>query len=192
MSAVAQCKLRNFCMCYNFFMKKIIAISGKQYSGKDTLAKLLLEDLNGFVRVGIGDAIKIKYAEEKNLTFDEVEKNKHLYRADLINLGNWGRAQDEDFWLKSLIEMKENIIVPDIRVVHEIELFKSYSAFCVRVEASLENRAKRAVITNADDKTETALDDYDKWDFVIDNNSDYKNLLKQEKELLAILHKNYL
>ena len=184
--------LRNFCACYNFFMKKIIVISGKQYSGKDTLAKLLLDDLEGFVRVGIGDAIKIKYAQEKNITFEEVEKNKHLYRADLINLGNWGRAQDEDYWLKSLINMKENIIVPDIRVVHEIELFKSCGAFCVRVEASLENRAKRAIITNANDKTETALDDYNKWDFIIDNNSDYENLKRQEGELVATLRKNYL
>ena len=61
-------------------MKKIIAISGKQYSGKDTLAKLLLDDLEGFVRVGIGDAIKIKYAQEKNITFEEVEKKAH-YRG---------------------------------------------------------------------------------------------------------------
>ena len=54
--------------------KKIIVISGKQYSGKDTLAKILLEFLPQFKRIGIGDAIKIQYGKENNLTFEEIEK----------------------------------------------------------------------------------------------------------------------
>ena len=173
-------------------MKKMIIISGKQYCGKDTLAKILLDELKDFKRVGIGDAIKICYAKEHNLTFDEIEKNKHLYRADLIKLGNWGRNHDPDYWLKSIIEMKENVIVPDVRVEHELELFKAHGAFTIRVEASFENRSKRATITNADDETETALDNYNAWDAIIDNNSDYENLKKQAQELVVILHKSYL
>lgn len=179
-------------MIYNFPMKKMIVISGKQYCGKDTLAKLLLMELKVFKRVGIGDAIKICYAKEHNLTFDEIEKNKHLYRADLIKLGNWGRNQDPDYWLKSLIEMKENVIVPDIRVEHELEVFKAHGAFAIRVEASFENRSKRATITNGDDETETALDNYNAWDAVIDNNSDYENLKNQADELISTLRKSYL
>ena len=69
-------------------MKKIIVISGKQYSGKDTLAALLLNDLADFVRVGIGDAIKYEYAKKNGVTFDEIVENKHLYRSVLIELGN--------------------------------------------------------------------------------------------------------
>ena len=83
--------------------KKIIILSGKQFSGKDTVAKFLLEFLPNFKRIGIGDAIKLEYGKRKNLTFDEIETNKHLYRADLIELGNWGRNQDADYWLKKII-----------------------------------------------------------------------------------------
>lgn len=173
-------------------MKKMIVISGKQYCGKDTLAKILLEELGTFKRVGIGDAIKIKYGKEHNLTFEEIERNKHLYRADLIKLGNWGREQDPDYWLKSIIDLPENVIVPDVRVEHEIELFKKHGAFAVRVEASFENRSKRATITNADDPTETALDNYAAWDSVVDNNSDCEHLKKQAHELIIKLRKNYL
>lgn len=170
-------------------MKKIIVISGKQYSGKDTLAALLLSDLTDFVRVGIGDAIKYEYAKKNGVTFDEIVKNKHLYRSGLIELGNYGRSIDPDYWLKSIVEMKENVIVPDVRVEHEVQLFKSYGAYSIRVEASYENRSKRAVITNADDPTETALDDYKGWDAVVDNNSDFSNLEKQEKDLLIKIKK---
>ena len=81
-------------------MKQIIVISGKQYSGKDTLAKILLEKLDGFRRIGIGDAIKIEYGKRNDLSFEQIEKDKYLYRKDLIELGNWGRAQDSDFGLK--------------------------------------------------------------------------------------------
>ncbi len=170
-------------------MKKIIVISGKQYSGKDTLAALLLSDLTDFVRVGIGDAIKYEYAKKNGVTFDEIVKNKHLYRSGLIELGNYGRSIDPDYWLKSIVEMKENVIVPDVRVEHEVELFKSYGAYSIRVEASYENRSKRAVITNADDPTETALDSFDGWDAVVDNNSDFSSLEKQEKDLLIKIKK---
>lgn len=170
-------------------MKKIIVISGKQYSGKDTLAALLLNDLADFVRVGIGDAIKYEYAKKNGVTFDEIVENKHLYRSGLIELGNYGRSIDPDYWLKSIVGMKENVIVPDVRVEHEVELFKSYGAYSIRVEATYENRSKRAIITNADDPTETALDDYKGWDAIIDNNSDFSNLEKQEKDLLIKIKK---
>ena len=159
-------------------MSNIIVISGKQYSGKDTLAKILLEKLPDFKRVGIGDAIKIEYGKRKNLTFDEIESQKHLYRSDLIDLGNWGRAQDNDFWLKHLAKM-DNIIVPDVRVEHELNFFKSKGAFLVRVESSIENRAKRGVLINADDNTEVALDKYTNWNIIVHNNSDYIALIKK-------------
>ena len=171
-------------MDYNYLMKKIIVISGKQYSGKDTLAKLILDRFDDFIRVGIGDAIKLMYVRENNLTFEQIEAQKHLYRDDLIKLGNWGRSQDPDYWLKSIIAMPQNVIVPDIRVEHELDVFKQNGAFTIRVEASYESRSKRAVITNENDLTETALDNYKNWDAVVDNNSDYENLVRQE-ELLS-------
>ena len=42
-------------MVYNLCMKSIVCISGKQYSGKDTLAKVLLKYLPDFKRMAIGD-----------------------------------------------------------------------------------------------------------------------------------------
>ena len=169
-------------MSYNQFMKKIIIISGKQYSGKDTLAKILLEKLPNFKRIGIGDAIKIEYGKKNNLTFEEIETNKHLYRSDLIKLGNWGRKQDSDYWLKNLANLNE-IIVPDVRVEHELNFFKSKGAYLIRVESSIENRAKRGILTNANDNTETALDSYTNWNIIVENNSDYSALL-QEADLV--------
>lgn len=163
-------------MFYNSNMKKIIVISGKQYSGKDTLAKILLEKMPDFKRVGIGDAIKLEYGRKNNLTFDEIESKKHLYRSDLIELGNWGRKQDDNYWLKRIVDM-DKIIVPDVRVEFELNFFKKMGAYLIRVESSVENRAKRGILTNADDNTETALDNYLNWNVVVENNSTYQALI---------------
>ena len=64
---------------------KIIIFSGKQFSGKDTAAKIMLEKLPDFKRCAMGDIIKLTYGKEKGLTYDEIEQNKSLYRQDLIN-----------------------------------------------------------------------------------------------------------
>lgn len=164
-------------------MKKIIVISGKQFSGKDTFAKMLLKKLEGFSRIGIGDAIKLEYGQLKGLSFDEIEKNKSLYRADLIELGNKGRAISPHYWLQKIIDMDEGRIVPDIRLKEEMEIFKKAGAIAIRVEASTLSRSKRGFLVNENDKTETDLDDYMSWDFVVQNNGTESDL-KQALELI--------
>ena len=163
---------------------KIIIFSGKQYSGKDTAAKIMLDKMPTFKRCAMGDIIKLTYGKEKNLTLEEIEKNKAQYRPDLIELGNWGRVQDQDYWLKKIIEQDGNIIVTDVRVPHEYEVFKNAGAITIRVEATRETRAKRGVLVGENDITEVGLDNITDWDFVINNNYDYENLKEQVLKII--------
>ncbi len=169
-------------------MSKIIGLSGKQYSGKDTVAKILLEAFTDFKRIGIGDAIKIEYGKKHGLTFEEIEKNKHLYREDLIALGNWGRNIHPDYWLKTIINMEGNLIVPDLRVVHEAQVLASSGAYLIRVDATEEARAKRGTIVSGNDDTETALDNYKDWNYIIQNNGTYEELTISAKNLITDLY----
>ena len=155
---------------------KIIIFSGKQYSGKDTVAKIMLAEMKDYKRCAMGDIIKLTYGEQKGLTYEEIEKNKPLYRQDLINLGNWGRAQDPDYWLKKIIEQDGNIMVTDVRVPHEYEVFKKAGAITIRVEASRDTRASRGELVGENDITEIGLDNIKDWNYVIENNSDYETL----------------
>ena len=163
--------------------EKIIILSGKQYSGKDTVAKILLENLTNFKRIGLGDAIKIEYSEKTGITFEEIEKNKHLYRQDLIDLGNKRRSEDKDYWIKKVISLAGNIIVPDVRVKRELEFFKEANAITIRVEASRETRSKRGQLVGENDVTEVDLDLITNWDYIIENNSTYENLQVESIEL---------
>ena len=172
--------------------KKIIVFSGKQFSGKDTVAKILLERFPSFKRIGIADAIKMQYGKEKGLTIEEIEKNKPIYRQDLIDLGDWGRAQSPDYWLNSIIAYEGDTIVTDLRVEHELNLFRSHGAFAIRVEASEEARSKRGVLAAKNDATETGLDNITDWDYVIQNEGSYEDLLENTEKLIKIIEERVL
>lgn len=164
---------------------KIIIFSGKQYAGKDTAAQILLDELPSYRRFAMGDVIKQEYGKLNNVSFEEIEANKPKYRQGLIDLGNWGRAQDKDYWLKKIIEQEGNIVVTDVRIKHEYELFKSNGAIAVRIEADRELREQRGgKLVGEDDVTEVDLDDIQDWDYIIDNNKDYETL---KKNVLSIV-----
>ena len=167
---------------------KIIIFSGKQYSGKDTAAKILMEKLPSYKRCAMGDIIKLEYGKINNVTYEEIESNKPKYRQGLIDLGNWGRSQSSDYWIQKIIEQEGNIVVTDVRIMHEYQVFKSAGAISIRVEAERGVRqARGGNLVGEDDVTEVDLDNISDWDFVIDNNGDYdtlkQNVLKIVKEL---------
>ena len=163
---------------------KIIIFSGKQYSGKDTAGKVFLDELQGYKRCAMGDIIKLEYGKINGLTYEEIEANKAQYRAGLIELGNWGRSQSPDYWLEKIISQEGKIIVTDVRVPHEYEVFKSAGAISIRVEASREVRATRGTLVGEDDITEIGLDNITDWDYVVENNSDYESF---KTKLMAII-----
>ena len=165
--------------------KRIITFSGKQYSGKDTAAKILINAMPEFKRCAMGDIIKIEYARLNGLTYEEIEANKAQYRQGLIDLGNWGRKQSPDYWLQKIIEQDGCIVVTDVRIKHEYETFKKAGAITIRVETDRNIReARGGVLIGEDDVTEVDLDNIQDWDYLIDNNKDYETL---KNKVLAIV-----
>ena len=146
-----------------------------------------MEAMPDFRRCAMGDIIKIEYAKEHNLTFEEIEANKPKYRQGLIDLGNYGRSISPDYWLEKIVAQEGNIVVTDVRIKHEYEVFKSAGAISIRVEASREIReARGGKLVGENDITEVDLDNIQDWDFVIDNNKDYETL---RKNVLKIVEK---
>lgn len=168
--------------------ERIIIFSGKQYSGKDTAAKILMAEMPDFKRCAMGDIIKIEYGKRYNLTYEEIEANKPKYRQGLIDLGNWGRSQSPDYWLEKIIAQEGNIVVTDVRIKHEYDVFKHAGAIAIRVNASRDLREQRGgKLIGEDDVTEVDLDNIQDWNYVLDNNKDYetlkRNVLKIVEEL---------
>ncbi len=157
---------------------EIIAISGKQYAGKDLLAQLLLEMLPEFRKIPLALAIKQAYAQQQRLTLAEIEANKAQYRPDLIALGDWGRQQDPDYWLKQVLAQPGKKIISDLRMKREYELLREQGAFLIRLNADRDVRAQRGIIVSEDDPTENELDATTDWDAVLTNNGSVEDLAR--------------
>lgn len=162
----------------------IIAISGKQYSGKDLLSSLLLKHLPHYTQLPLAQAIKATYAQQHSLTLEEVEHNKAHYRPGIIAIGDWGRAQDPDYWLKRVLNNPAPKIISDVRLKREYELLRDHQAFLIRLNADRAIRAQRGLIVSEEDPTERDLDKVTHWDAVFVNNGSIDEL---EAQLIKLL-----
>ncbi len=162
----------------------IIAISGKQFSGKDQLTEILIKHLPNFTQIPLALAIKQAYGEKYGLSLDEIEANKAQHRPGLIKLGDWGRSQDPDYWLKQVLESSGNKIISDVRLKREYDLLKAQDAFLIRLEASREIRSQRGTLVSENDLTECDLDNTSHWDALLRNEGSIQELEEQLKKLL--------
>jgi len=158
---------------------QIIGISGKQYTGKDVLAHLLLKHLPDFQQIPIALAIKQTYAQQQGLTLAELEAHKAEHRPGLIALGNWGRSQNPDYWLKQVLNQPGKKIISDVRLKHEYLLLREQGAFLIRVNADHDIRAQRGQLVSENDPTECELDSITDWDLALYNNGSVSDLEKQ-------------
>lgn len=163
----------------------LIGISGKQFVGKDLLTRLLLERLPGFYQLPLAGAIKQEYARQHNLTLEDLEAHKAEHRPGLIALGDWGRAQDPDYWLKHVLEAPGKKIISDVRLKREYDLLREHGAFMIRLHADRAIRAQRGKLVSEDDPTERQLDGPLDWDAVLTNNGSVADLAAQLDALLA-------
>lgn len=162
-------------------MTDLVAVSGKQFAGKDLLADFLHDALPEFTKLPLARAIKLEFADLYGLTPQAIEANKALYRPGLIVLGQRRRKQNPDYWLKKVLQYPGPKIISDLRLCHEYEVLREHGAFCIRVEADRDVRAKRGNLVKEDDITERDLDRVTDWDAVIINNGSPEEL--REKAL---------
>lgn len=143
---------------FNFMKSKapspiqIIALSGKKYSGKDTVLDMLMMD---FAPVAWNHASTSKYLIERlsekasnalgrMVTIEEIRENKQSWREALQKLGDSLEAQEPAFVMKEILALRtRKIIVESVRRASEIEYLRSMGAFFVLVHASDEARLAR-------------------------------------------------
>jgi phosphomevalonate kinase len=193
--------------------KLVLLISGKRFSGKDTLALLLknyFESKNRKIKsMAFAYATKIGYCKENNLDLSRMVNDyifKESHRDGLLNYfltnGNY------DWYAKYVYNYMESeynnfdvFIIPDLRIKQHMEFFKKldkcgtykskYKSHYVRIDTCKESKMKRGWIQKPCDLdfTETDLDDCNDFDLYITNDDSIDDLNNNLKKYLNLKFK---
>lgn len=155
-------------------LNKLIGITGKARSGKDTLAEYMK---NLLPAVSVPFAFKLKQIH-KEIYGESTKKDRH----GLIGIGQKLREFDPDIWiiawLKEVtkrVEEGQFVIAQDVRQYNEYSFLKSMGAIIIKLTADEDKRIQKIKELDGEeslkylkDKTETELESFD-YDFEIHN-----------------------
>ena len=159
-----------------------LAFGYKRRVGKDTSCDYLIEKYGG---------VKLSFAEPlyKILNFAQEECNfeKTKDRKFLQFLGTeWARTINDNVWVNLLVKrIKElpalsNIFVSDLRFQNEFKVLKEHGFICIHLKnLSLDQPTKVEQLAKdgySEHQSDVDLDNYDGWDYTIENFGSKENL----------------
>ena len=167
---------------------KVFLISGKAGSGKNEVANIIKNELGSTVITSFSKYIKLYALEFTDWDGRDITKP----RAFLQGMGDKLRSIDENFLLNRILQDLEvyrndfdNVIISDVRLPHEIEYIKeNYNVEVYSIRVNSKNNKRNLDSSERNHHTELDLDNYDKFDYLINNNFDdsLKNEVKKVLE----------
>lgn len=160
---------------------KVIGISGKKRSGKDTLGHQIACQLHSVIVTAFAKALKAEIQEAVKLPPEFIERHKEEFRPLL----QWWSTEFrrklypniDTYWLnkveQELSDAKERgyqfAIITDVRFPNEAQYVKSVGGILINVV-----RAGQKADAHI---SENALNDYGHFDYVVENNGTLADLL---------------
>ena len=168
---------------------KIIILSGKARSGKDEVANLIVNYYKNIKVKKLSYAYYLKQYVKSISNWNGLEEDKPRDLLQTIGIDLIKNKIDNKLLIRRVLEdievysyFYDVIVITDARLVDEIDDIKNKynDAISIRINRNIDNN-----LTEIQKKhiTETGLDDYKKYDYIIEND-DYDNLdLKLSKIL---------
>ena len=168
---------------------RVILIGGKARSGKDTTADFIIENLNDKKTCRIQVGQYPKYYAMKYFGWDGSEETKPRDLLNKLATEIIREKIDPEFHVKRLVEdikvlsyFYDTFIVSDVRFPIEIE--KVREAFEDVVAIKMFRDSDELSDEQKSHVSELALDNYEGFDFIIDNNGTLEDLKEKVKEIL--------
>ena len=172
-------------------MDKIYIISGKARHGKDTLALAIKKAYSGKKVINLAYGSYIKEFAKKISDWDGSEETKP--RELLQNLGTEVIRDkiDKDFFVKRLCDdikvysyYFDIITISDARFPNEIEGPKNLFENVITIKVIRDNFESPLTKEEMSHLTETSLDNYDDFDFILRNDGSIKDLEEKVEKLV--------
>lgn len=180
----------------------VIGVAGYKRCGKDTLTKVLHEELAKMglnsERRALADELKEEIAKMLHSVFPSISVEEHIRRMNddkwkekyRLIMQWWGTEWRRDetmggwdsYWIDKVTEWvnessSDIVIVPDIRFPNEVKWCGQYNGVVVWMN--------RPGFTSSGHSSENALDDFKEFDVVIDNNGDIDKLREKAQWVVA-------
>lgn len=164
---------------------RIFLISGKAESGKHALANIIKDYYlkKNEASVITAYAKYIKLLAKELYAWNEIEENKP--RTLLQNIGTIVRndIHNEEYFINRMIddlkiykEFVTNVIISDVRLPLEITKIKDFYNDVYTLKINRENNRSKLTEIQKNHITEIALDNFEGFDYIIDNISSLENL----------------
>lgn len=180
----------------------VIGVSGKKGAGKDLFYTLIKAMSPSSKRVAFADYLKHIARQQFNLSIEQTDghlKEKPTQypgwtpRKIMIELGQFYRQIDPMYWVKKAFEVIKGmprgaiVVITDVRFPNEADFIKKCGGFMVRLERS--NNKREEIYPGCSNETnisETALDSYEKFNYIIPaNKNENPQQLQQQVEKIV-------
>lgn len=168
-----------------------IAFSYKARSGKDTCAEYAVSKHGGQIVKFADHLYDLMYKIQDHCGF---KREKDSILLQWIG-SDYGRAKDENVWVKQTVKKIDkiltedpfaNIFITDARFPNEVESLKKLGFIVCKVNRSIDNRGD--IGRDPNHSSEISLDSYNEWDFIIENNGTLEELYAKVDN---IINRNY-
>lgn len=172
---------------------KLILISGKARSGKDTFAKFLDKELTlkGYKVCKLGYGDYIRYYIKKYFGWDGDDDTKPRDLMNYIGTDIIRKQIDKNFHVNRIMQdikvlsfFFDVAIISDVREPIEIEVPKSTLDDCISVKIVRNNFDNNLSLEQRKAYTETALDSFNDYDYVIENDGTIEELENKASDFI--------
>jgi len=168
-------------------LEKIFIVSGKARHGKDTICSYIKEacEKKGLKVINLAFGNYIKEYVRHITGWDGSEETKESVRSILQQVGTEIVRDkiDEDFFVKRLCDdikvysyFFDVVTVSDARLENEIEIPKKLYDNVISIKVERTNYETKLSLTEQKHRTETGLDNYDDYNYYVENDSTLENL----------------
>ena len=169
---------------------KIFILSGKASSGKNAVSKIIENYYKEKKCITISFAYYLKDYAKRILNWDGNENNKPRVFLQHLGIELIKNKIDNNLLINRILQdievfsyFYDIIIISDARLIDEVESIKEKYSNSISIRLNRNN--KDNYLTNSEKKhiTETGLDNYQNFDYILENNN-YEHLIEQVENIL--------
>lgn len=164
---------------------KIFILSGKARSGKNEIAKIIEKYYETDKVISISFGYYIKDYAKRVSDWDGSEKTKPRELLQQLGIELVKNKIDDKLFINRILEdieifsyFYDIIVITDARLVDEIEILKEKYPNSISVRVIRNNYDNKLTKDQKEHLTETNLDEFSNFDYIIENDNDLENKIK--------------